>query len=482
MKFSAKQILDMDATAVLAAYRKKKLKPSEAVETYIAHQRRFNPRLNLVVERRYDQARIEAAACDKLLAKGKITGKLFGVPISMKESFEVAGMHTTGGLLHLHERKSSIDAAAVKMLRDEGAIILCKTNTPALCFYQETDNLLFGRSNNPHNPEYTTGGSSGGEAALIAAGGAAAGFGSDIGGSIRIPAHFNGVVGFKAGARQFPDAGHMPEVTLENQIHMLGFGPIVKSVRDAALLYSIVHPEFKPPTVQKIPAKLKVVSFSDFHNTVCSPETKETVDAAQQALKRQGALLNREVPEFMKDVAEVWQLTMSEDRGQGINSLAYPGRPKAFLIDNLRARLGLKTKNPAHLSWAIMGTNLFPPNEKQRQWITDFRSEGMVKIKELLGNNGVFVTPAYPTPAKKHNEVYNEIFAISKTFRWVLPFICLPNTFGLPAMIVPSAFSDDGLPIGLQVTGLPGSEQTIFKVAMLLEKQLGGYQRCQDYD
>lgn len=482
MKVTTKQILDMDATAILAAYRKGALKPSEAVETYIAHQRRFNPRLNLVVERRYDAARAEAAACDKLQKNGKASGKLFGVPISMKESFNVAGMHTTGGLLHLHQRKIGTDAAAVKLLRSEGAIILCKTNTPALCFYQETDNLLFGRSNNPHNPEHTTGGSSGGEAALIAAGGAAAGFGSDIGGSIRIPAHFNGVVGFKAGARQFPDEGHLPEVTLENQIQMLGFGPIVKSVRDAALLYSIVHPLFIPPGGQKLPAKLKVVSFADFHKTVCSPETKETVSAAQQALKKAGAELDLEVPEFMRNVAEIWQLAMSEDRGEGINNLAYPGKPKEFIVDNLRARLGLKSKNPAHLSWAIMGTNLFPPNEQQRRQITDFRNDGLAEMQKLLGNQGVFVTPAYPTPAKKHNEVYNEIFAISKTFRWVLPFICLPNTFGLPAMIVPCGFDDTGLPIGLQVTGLPGSEQTIFKVAALLEKELGGYRRCTYYD
>jgi len=238
------KLLDMDATAVVEAYHTGMLKPSEAVEIYIAHQKRFNSDLNLVVEERYDQAQKEATNYDVLLSEGCIEGKLFGVPISIKEAFDVKNMHTTGGLSHNKNRLIKTDAEVIKRLKKEGAIILDKTNTPTLCFCQETDNYLFGRSNNPWNKSYTPGGSSGGEAALIAVGGAAAGLGSDIGGSIRIPSHFNGVIGFKPGAFQFPDDGHFPPILEVNQKPMLGFGPIVKSVRDAALMYSIIHPSF----------------------------------------------------------------------------------------------------------------------------------------------------------------------------------------------------------------------------------------------
>src|SRR5699024_11086350 len=123
-------------------------------------------------------------------------------PISIKESFNVSGMKTTGGIIHRQDIIKSRDAITVQKLKDAGAIVLCKTNTPALCFCQETDNKLYGRTNNPWNIKHTAGGSSGGEAALLSVGGAAVGLGSDIGGSIRFPSHFNGVVGFKSGKNE----------------------------------------------------------------------------------------------------------------------------------------------------------------------------------------------------------------------------------------------------------------------------------------
>jgi len=479
---SSKKLLDMDATAVLQAYRDGVLKPSEAVEIYIAHQKRFNKVLNAVVEDRYAEARKEAAHYDALLAEGRIEGKLFGVPMSMKEAFDVAGMHTTGCVKHLKDRIRETDADAVKRLRDEGAIILDKTNTPTLCFCQETDNYLFGRSDNPWDPLCTTGGSSGGEAALIAVGGAAAGFGSDIGGSIRIPSHFNGVIGFKAGAFQFSDEGSFPPVTVEHQRQMLGFGPIVKSVRDAALIYSIIHPLFQPPSAWEIPSDLKAISFGSFHKTQCTSETEQVLRQAQEVLRKAGAKLNNDVPDFMIDVALAWQLIMSEDRGKGVADYAYPNQPKGFYADWARAKLGLKAQNHPYLSWAIIGTNLFAPNSKRIDWITRFLKKGAEQIEKLLGSKGVFIIPTYPSPAKRHGRIYAEIFGINRSFRWVLPFIALPNVFGLPSIVVPCGWSADGMPIGLQVASTVGNEQLIFKAAAFLESAFGGYRRSTLHD
>ncbi|MFK4997846.1 amidase family protein [Bacillus sp. N9] len=149
----------------------------------------------------------EAEAADLQVNAGNAKGKLFGVPISVKESFHVREMKTTSGLLHRKDMVMTEDAAIVQKLKDEGAIILAKTNTPSLCFCQESDNKLYGRTNNPWDVRKTAGGSSGGEAALIAVGGAAAGIGSDIGGSIRFPSHFNGVIGFKSGRNQVDVGG-----------------------------------------------------------------------------------------------------------------------------------------------------------------------------------------------------------------------------------------------------------------------------------
>ncbi len=488
---SKTRVLDMDATDLLKAYKEGTIKPGEAVDTYIKHQERFNKTLNLVVETRYEAARQEAAQCDALVKKGKIKGKLFGIPMSMKEAFDVSGMHTTGGLTHYKDRLRKTDAEVVKRLRAQGAIILNKTNTPSLCFCQETDNLLFGRSNNPWNPTYTTGGSSGGEAGVIAVGGAAAGFGSDIGGSIRFPSHFNGVVGLKAGAYRFPDEGHLPEVTIENQKRMLGFGPIVKSVRDAALFYSVIHPSFQPPTSWGLPKDLKVVSFGSFHKTRCTTETVEILQKAQEFLQESvdNLHLKTEPPEFMKDVPGIWQLIMSEDGAEGIRKLAYPHLKKGNLWDHLKIlfdffkpKIGIKAQNHPFISWGIFGAWLFTPNEKQKREINTFVQTHLKEIEQLLGPNGVFLTPTYPSPSKKHKKIYWEIFDIRKTYRWVLPFISLPNTFGLPAIIVPCGRSADGMPIGLQVATTVGNEALLFRVAKFLESQFGGYRRNIEYD
>lgn len=476
------KLLDMDATAVVEAYHTGMLKPSEAVEIYIAHQKRFNSDLNLVVEERYDQAQKEATNYDVLLSEGCIEGKLFGVPISIKEAFDVKNMHTTGGLSHNKNRLIKTDAEVIKRLKKEGAIILDKTNTPTLCFCQETDNYLFGRSNNPWNKSYTPGGSSGGEAALIAVGGAAAGLGSDIGGSIRIPSHFNGVIGFKPGAFQFPDDGHFPPILEVNQKPMLGFGPIVKSVRDAALMYSIIHPSFQPPISWELPGDLNVVSFGSFHKTKCTKDTLYILHKAQESLCNLGATLQAKPPSFMKDVPEIWQLIMSEDGSKGIIELAYPDNPRGFYIDYFRAKLRLKAANHPYLSWAAIGTNMFSPNKKQRVWIQNFIQEGHRQLEELFGPNGIFIIPAYPSPAKKHGQIYAELFSITRSFRWVLPFTALANVFGLPAIVIPCARSGDGLPINLQVVSRVGDETLLFKVAAFLESEFGGYRRNGAYD
>ncbi|MUV39181.1 Amidase [Lentibacillus sp. JNUCC-1] len=199
-----------DATHIMKMLRAHKITSEGVTRQFIGHIQTINPVLNAMVEHRFKEALDEARLADERLVSGKNIRPLEGVPISVKESFDVKGMSTTGGLVHRHVLRAKNDAEVIRRLREAGAIILGKTNTPALCFCQETDNKLYGRTNNPWDLTSTAGGSSGGEGALLAAGGAAAGLGSDIGGSIRFPAHFNGVVGFKPGRYQVSDAGHYP--------------------------------------------------------------------------------------------------------------------------------------------------------------------------------------------------------------------------------------------------------------------------------
>ncbi len=219
---------------------------------FIERIKEINPSINAVVEDRFSEALQEAHEADEQLQNNKSVGRLHGVPISIKECLHVKGMKTTGGLEHRQDLIYQEDAEVVDQLKQEGAIILGKTNTPALCFCQETDNKLYGRTNNPWDPTKTAGGSSGGEGALLAAGGAAVGIGSDVGGSIRFPAHFNGVIGFKPGNATVSVEGHFPAVQHDLQKRMLTVGPMGKSVQDMQLIYEILsHSPVKPQTLRE---------------------------------------------------------------------------------------------------------------------------------------------------------------------------------------------------------------------------------------
>src|SRR5699024_9687198 len=191
-------MLDMDVTALASRIQHKHISSIDVTSAFIEQIKSINPKIQCVVEERFSDALLEAGKCEQLIAENKHAGKLFGVPISVKECLDVGGMKTTGGL---QQRKNYIadraDASAHRA-EEAGAIVLCKTNTSTGCLTLESNNKLYGRTNNPWNHSRTAGGSSGGEAALIASGGAAAGIGSDLAGSLRMPGHFNGVVSMKA--------------------------------------------------------------------------------------------------------------------------------------------------------------------------------------------------------------------------------------------------------------------------------------------
>lgn len=526
---SETDILNAGVYELLEAYRAKRCTPSRAVEVYIAHQLRVNPILNYVVEDRYEQARQAARQADRLWKNGQAAKyKLCGVPISMKDAFDVQGMRTQAGMDPARLEKFApaaarslrepreIDAEVVHRLRRAGAIILNKSNTPTFCFCQETDSYGFGRANNPWRRDFTTGGSSGGEAGLVAVGAAAAGFGSDIGGSIRFPAHFTGVVGFKTAGFSLPGAGHMPPADTDAQEGMGVFGPITKSVRDAALLYSVAASESAgaakksgtraapakmwpsvPAKKAKLAKNLRLVAFADLPTTRCTPETlgvfKRTLDWFRASGVRK---IREEPPEAIRSAAEIWQLYMTEDRGQGLAALAYPHLVRAgvdgstvpataVVADFLKTKLGMSAIHHPFLSWGLIGTMLFAPSEKQLAWARAEVERGKRELSEMLGGPGgdaVLLCPVYPSPAKPHGEVYNEIFHISKSFRRVLPYMALTTVYGLPCLSLPLGRSNDGMPIGLQLAALPGKEQLLLETAMVVERELGGYERCSSYD
>lgn len=465
-------IIDLDASALAQQIREGTITSLEATEAYIDHLLQVNPVINCMVENRFDAAREEAKACDAELARGRGSGRLYGVPISMKEAFDVAGMRTTGGLLHRRDAVASRDAAIVAKLKQEGAIILGKTNTPTLCFCQETENKLYGRTNNPWDPRRTAGGSSGGEGALIAAGGAAVGIGSDIGGSIRFPAHFNGVVGFKSGAHQVSDEGSFPPFAHALQERMLGIGAMAKSVRDARLVNEII--------ADTRPFKR---SLEDFTITLpigqlqypASYQTRVLLGNIRAELQESFPVIDEQPPMY-QEAALLWQLIMSIDGAPNIIAAATGDRKIQPIRSWLNESLFNRSDWHRYLSWALIGARMFKPSASQLSQMERQIQEGDQHIQHYLQNR-LLILPVYHTPAPSHGEVFRELFSIRKTYQIYIPFVAYANTWGLPSLVVPVG-EEDGLPVSVQIISAIGNEDAIFQLGERLEQSFRGWKRA----
>ncbi|MEW9668288.1 amidase [Ammoniphilus sp. 3BR4] len=462
-------VLDWDATELSAKIMSGEVSSLEATETYIQHLKHINPQLNGLVEDRFEAARQEAMLCDSLYKEGKAKGKLFGVPISVKESFHIKGMKTTGGLIHRIHQIEQIDAYIVRRLKEEGAIILGKSNTPTLCFCQESENKLYGRTNNPWDLSRTAGGSSGGEAALIGAGGAAVGVGSDIGGSIRFPSHFNGVIGFKSGNSQVSQEGHFPFVTHPLQESMLGIGAIAKSVQDAKLINDII-------TYHPLP---------DCHLThfeICIPDIPSIPlgEDTQHLLQRISIDLQKDFSvkkSFPFDLKQI----MSIDAGKGIADLAFEKDGSRFVREYVKEVLFGSSAYHRYLTWALIGASLFKPSKKQGEKVTAAVLEMHKRSEEELKNQ-IVVLPVYHRGAPHHGKLYKEIFSIQKSFLKYMPYTAFANVLGLPSLTIPVGEDRFHMPIGVQLISKVGNEKALFDLGRIIERKYRGYIRCATYD
>jgi Asp-tRNA(Asn)/Glu-tRNA(Gln) amidotransferase A subunit family amidase len=230
----AATITDLSASQIARQIASGALSAAEVVEAHIARIERVNGRLNALIAPRYEAARAEARAADQQRQAGRELGPLHGVPVTIKESLDIAGAASTFGVPGRRAHQAAHDEAHVARLRAAGAIVLGKTNVAQLLMYYESDNPLYGRTCNPWDTQRSPGGSSGGEAAIIAAGGSALGLGTDIGGSVRIPAHFCGIASLKPTAGRTPDMGRY-SVPVGQRAVPSQVGVLARHVEDVAL-------------------------------------------------------------------------------------------------------------------------------------------------------------------------------------------------------------------------------------------------------
>ncbi|MGK6319975.1 amidase family protein [Sphingomonas sp. DT-204] len=406
------------------------------VESAIARIESGDAVINAVVVRDFDRARAAADEADRRIMEGERT-PLLGLPMTVKESFDVAGLPTSWGFVEHRDYVATADAEAVKRLRNAGAIILGKTNVPPALADLQADNPVYGRTNNPHNPDRVAGGSSGGSAAALAAGYVALELGSDIGGSIRVPAAFNGVWGHKPTYAALSSEGHRFPRTDGARAAMAVIGPMARDPDDLALALDILASQPLPRPAQREPGEWRLLVLDGHPSAKVAAPIRAALDALARAFERAGAHVDRDSP-LLPDLAEqhrhyMHMLNIAITRGVPPEGKPAPTLAEWFDLHDHQAR-------------------------NRRRWNHLFADYDAVITPTL----GVTAFPHDPTPLAERQLV---IDGEPTPFGAQFAFPGLATFPMLPATSVPIAVDPDGLPIGVQLIADTLADHTAIAVA-----------------
>ena len=425
-------LIGATATELARLVRERGASAEEVVEAHLRRIEAVHPVLNAVVALDAERA---LAAARELDAGGGSEGPLRGVPFTVKDNFEAAGLEMAIGAPERAGIVPADDSTAVSRLRAAGAILLGKTNCPLYGGGIETDNAVYGRTSNPYDPERTPGGSSGGEGAIVAAAGSACGVGTDSGGSIRIPAHFCGLASLKPTAGRVPVTGVIDD---EGQIGALGdvrtqVGPLARSVDDVALLLRLLAgPDGRDGGVAPVPLGdpaevdlrgLRVAAFGAYDHARADEATAATLDAAAGALREAGATVEDAAPPAGGHdlTIEVWS--------------SYGGDLDSLGLYRLLRR------------WDAFRTDMLA----------------------FADSYDVLLSPVFAGPAPRHGALTDQPGVDPTSFT-------TPHSLtGWPAATVRCGTSPEGLPIGMQVVARPWRDDVALAGAAALERALGGW-------
>ena len=436
----------------------KRISSLELVERFLARIDVVNPRLNAMVALRADDARAGARRADQDQARGKSHGPLHGIPFSIKDSIDTAGVVTTAGTIGWAKRIPDRDATLVARLRAAGGILLGKTNTPEFTWSDETDNAVYGVTRNPYDLTRTPGGSSGGPVALVATGGTPFDIGSDTGNSIRMPSHNCGVAGIKPTHGRVPKTGHA--ISYRGIIQSwTQLGQIARHVDDLAFLLPIVagpddEDPYGMPVVlrdsRRVAARsLRVIMFTDNGVQHPTPETKTAVAAAARALATAGAHVEERFWPELNRANELWHLIAGADGG-------------AWLRRLLKA-----AGTPGDGTAGAWFADSKPVSSDQLgAWVEEL-DQVRGALRRLMEPVDLIVCPVMAMPAVKlggsnaagYGDTYNEPH----------------NITGWPVTVVRAGTSPEGLPIGVQLVAPPWREDISLAAGRIVEQALGGW-------
>jgi Asp-tRNA(Asn)/Glu-tRNA(Gln) amidotransferase A subunit family amidase len=457
------EIIFLPAVAMAERIRERKISPVELVEAHLAQIEKLNPQLNAFVHVDASSARQAAQTAEAAVMQGNSLGPLHGVPVSIKSSFEVSGMRCESGTLLRAGYVPTQDAPLVARLRAAGAIVLGVTNTPELLMAWETDNLLYGRTNNPWDLERTPGGSSGGEATAIAAGLSAGGVGSDGGGSIRVPAHFCGICGLKPTPGRIPATGHYP-VSVGPFSSIGVVGPMARTVADLKILFEVMQgPDIGDTHAAPVPLrwptdrenrKLRIGYFEDDGRTPVTRETRAAVRTAAEALRSAGFQLEPFRPEGLEQARQLWWKYFVVAGGMLLRPM-FEGR-EADLSLILKQFLEISAAEPPLAADTLLNC-----------WIE--RDLLRARFFAQMQRYPILLCPAAAIPAFRHGERRWQVEGKTVNYLDAWSYTEFFNLLGNPAAVVPVGRSPEGLPIGVQIVGRPWEEEQVLSVAAALE-------------
>ena len=481
-----KPLTHLSATTLAKMIADRQVSAVEVVEAHLKRIEEVNPKLNAIVQMDAEQIRSEARQADKDLQRGVNRGPLHGVPFTIKDCFLTEGIVTTNGCPELKSYVPKEDATVVKRLRKAGGILLGKTNVPEMCF-GSTENLVYGRTNNPYDLSYSPGGSSGGEAAIIAAGGSPLGVGADIGGSIRVPSHSCGIAGIKPTSRRVPESGMLSAFPLAvgdwNAV-----GPMARYSEDLYLALRIISgPDDVDP--QTIPAplgdpndipieQLRVAFFTDDGVTTPTKETQKAVERVARELEAAGvAVVKKERPPGVAQSSALWLRAMIP---AWATAMRYWQREYA--------RIGASAVSDNRfpfMEFVLKSLDLLHANgdygpEHQEEFQRALQ-ECRTQMLRFMSGFDVLLSPVASSPAGLHM-TGDDIAKLPAADFWDLAtkamggFYLTHNLTGWPAAVVRAGTCPKGLPIGIQIAAKAWREDVALAVAKIVEERCGGWE------
>lgn len=460
------EIIYTSAKGMARAIQNKDVSAVELVEAHLARIEEVNPALNAMVHLAAERARAEAEDADAALARGESKGTLHGVPFTLKDSIDTEGVKTTGGTLGRKDFVPDVDATVAARLRAAGGILLGKSNTPELTLAAETDNLVYGRTNNPFDVSRTTGGSSGGAGAIVSCGGSAFDIGSDTGGSVRYPAHFCGIAGLKPNSGRVPRTGHIVPHSMGAVDSLTQNGPMARYVEDLALILPIISgPDWSDPFIVGMPlgdpadvdiSGLRVCFYTDNGIGTPTAETIAAVRAAVEALADAGCSIEEDVPSVIAENPEISnKLSGGDGREWTKRLLEKWGTTETFPYLTRRIARASEYEVPVGEFTAML------------EHVDGFRSA----MLGFMQNYDVIICPVAAFAALPHGESLEDKNQPGMSYTGTY------NITGWPSTVVRGGTSPDGLPIGVQAVARPWREDVSLAVAQYLEGVLGGWQK-----